>query len=52
MIKKYLRIMKKEIDDVPDFLKTKIKALAQKELIEKIKENLPSQYHNALLELN
>ena len=42
----------KGIEEVQNFVKNNIKALAQKELIEKIKENLPSQFHNALLELN
>ena len=35
-----------------EFIKNEIKAFGQKELIEKIKENLPSQYHSALNQIN
>ena len=35
-------------NEVIDFLKEEMKVLGQEELIEKIKEKLPSQYHNAL----
>ena len=35
-----------------EFLKEEMKALDQKELIEKIREKLPSQYHNAFNSIN
>lgn len=35
-------------NEVRDFIEKEVGVLGQKELIEKIKENLPSQYHNAL----
>ena len=38
-------------DEVQNFLK-EMKIYGQKELIEKLKEKLPHQYHNAFLELN
>ena len=37
-------------NEVKDFLDDEIKILRQKELIEKIKEKLPSQYHSALIQ--
>ena len=37
-------------NEVKDFLDKEIKILRQKELIEKIKEKLPSQYHSALIQ--
>ena len=37
-------------NEVKDFLDKEIKILRQKGLIEKIKEKLPSQYHNALIQ--
>ena len=37
-------------NEVKDFLDKEIKILRQKELIKKIKEKLPSQYHSALIQ--
>ena len=37
-------------NEVKNFLDKEIKILRQKELIEKIKEKLPSQYHSALIQ--
>ena len=39
-------------NDVKYFLENEIHVLDQKQLIEKIKENIPSQYHNALNKIN
>ena len=44
--------LQKKSNDVEEFIKKEIKVLGQKELIGKIKEKLPSQYHSALIELN
>ena len=44
--------LQKKTNDVEEFIKKEIKVLGQKELIGKIKEKLPSQYHSALIELN
>jgi len=42
--------MKFKENEVPDFLK-KNEVLGKKELIEKMKEKFPSQYHNTLINI-
>ena len=53
--KKMLKILKLGLDmrdnEVQDFLK-EMEIYGQKELIERLKEKLPHEYHNAFLELN
>ena len=50
ILKYYLRGKISTINEVQPFIKNEIKALGPKELIEKIKENLPSQFHDALIQ--
>ena len=50
ILKAYYRGKNSNNNEVKDFLDKEIKILRQKELIKKIKEKLPSQYHSALIQ--
>jgi len=50
ILKPYKKAMKFKENEVPDFLK-KNEVLGKKELIEKMKEKFPSQYHNTLINI-
>lgn len=49
LLKFYMDGIKSKENEVRDFIEKEIHVLGQKELLEKIKEYLPSQYHNALV---
>jgi len=40
------------VNEIQDFIEQEIKIYGQQKLIEKLKENLPSQYHSALIDCN
>ncbi len=48
----FRRALQKGPKQVENFIKEKMHFLGQKELIEKIKERLPIQYHNSLVDCN
>ena len=52
MLKYYRRGMQSKENEIKNFIQKEINVLGQNELIEKIKEKIPFQYHNALSKIN
>ena len=52
MLKYYRRGMQSKENEIKNFIQKEINVFGQNELIEKIKEKIPSQYHNALSKIN
>ena len=52
MIRNIKKAMMKKDNEIPDFLKKEMCILEAKELIEEMKNYIPSQFHNSLIGIN